>query len=229
MARQGNDLILSEYPDGRQIILGHQERLEHTGIVGETGSGKSRFIEHMLRQDLRAWPKTHCGLLLVDPHGDVFDGIISWVAANGLHHLPIVPIDLRRSDRIVSYNVLRRRVADPAVIIDSFVKATAHIWGQPGTDQTPLFERWFTNALYLLYHQHKTLADVGYLFTPNGDVAIEAIDDPMVRRDWVMAKRYRKDFERDTQSLVNRVRRFVFVAGRAKTSQGGALQNRPMC
>jgi Helicase HerA, central domain len=75
MARQGNDLILSEYPDGRPIILGHQERLEHTGIVGETGSGKSRFIEHMLRQDLRAWPKTHCGLLLVDPHGDVFDGI----------------------------------------------------------------------------------------------------------------------------------------------------------
>jgi hypothetical protein len=209
MARPGNDLVLGDHPDGRPIMLAHDARLEHTCIVGTTGSGKSRFVENMLRQDLRNWPKTRCGLMLIDPHGDVYDGILSWIAANGLHHLPIVPIDLRRSDRIISYNVLRRRIADPAVIIDSFVKAIANVFGQPGTDQTPLLERWLTNILYLLYHQHKTLADIAYFLTPDNDIAIDAIDDLMVRRDWVMAKRYRKEFDRDTQSLINRVRRFV--------------------
>jgi hypothetical protein len=224
MARNGNKLVLGSHSDGRPIILQPDHRLQHTSIVGQTGSGKSRYVEYLLRQDVRAWPKTRCGMLVVDPHGEMVDGIMAWIAANKLRHLPIVPIDLRRTDRVVSYNVLRRRAAVPSVIIDNFVRAMAYVWGKPGTDETPLFERWAGNALHLLYDQHKTLADAVHLFSPDGRVALDRIESPLVRRDWAVARRNWKDFERDTQSAVNRFRRFLLnptmraVFGQTSTS-----------
>ncbi len=209
MASQGNNLDLGRSRDRSPIVLKHNHRLQHAWIVGNTGAGKSRYLQGLVRQDIKAWPRTRCGLVLVDPHGDTFDGIMAWIAANRLFHLPIVPIDFRRRDQIVSYNVLRQRSAEPSVIIDNFVRAMAHVWGQAGTSETPLLERWALNALYTLYHEKKTLADAAQLFTPGGHVAIERIADPMVRRDWEWARRNHKDFEIAISSSINRFRRFL--------------------
>jgi hypothetical protein len=178
-------------------------------ITGQTGAGKSRYIESLIRQDLAHWPTTHAGLIVIDPHGEMFDGLMTWIAANSLNHLPIIPIDLRRQDRIVSYNPLRQRSTEPAVMIDNFVNAMAYVWGQEGTDQMPLFERWATNALYRLYHEKKTLADAWRLFTPGGGVISDLIEDPMIRRDWLLARKNPKLFEEKTESSVNRFRRFL--------------------
>jgi hypothetical protein len=163
----------------------------------------------LIRQDLKAWPWTKRGLLLIDPHGEAFDGTMDWVAANHLTHLPIIPIDFRRQDQIVSYNVLRQRACEPSVIIDNFVQVMAHVFGQGGTDLTPLFERWASNSLHVLYSAKRTLADAAHLFTPEGLVIADKITDPMIRRDWLWARENRKDFETATSSTVNRFRRFV--------------------
>jgi Helicase HerA, central domain len=209
MASHGNDLHLGNFGDRIPVILRHTHRLQHCHIAGLTGTGKSRYLEYLIRQDIRAWPKTHCGMLIIDPHGEMFDGLMAWIAANQLTHLPLIPIDLRRQDQIISYNVLRQRPAEPSVIIDNFVKAMAYVWGQGGTDETPLFERWASNALHALYFAKKTLADAAHLFTPEGLVVAEGIENPMIRRDWLWARRNRKEFETATSSSVNRFRRFL--------------------
>ena len=90
--------------------------------------------------------------MVLDPHGTLYDNLVEWLAWNRIDR-PIVPIDLRRDDWVVSYNVLRQRTADPAVLVDNFTDAMAYVWGQGGTDKTPLFARWAGNVLRALYEK----------------------------------------------------------------------------
>lgn len=47
------------------------DRLFHTLVLGQTGTGKSTLLLNMMRQDVEAGR----GFLLLDPHGDLADGI----------------------------------------------------------------------------------------------------------------------------------------------------------
>lgn len=88
---------------------------------------------------------------------------MSWMAWRHIDR-PIIPIDLRQDDWIVSYNLLRqRKLADPAVLIDNITDAMAYVWGQGGTDKTPLFARWAGNILRPLYEKKLTLVEAEYL------------------------------------------------------------------
>jgi hypothetical protein len=141
-AHFGNDLDLGTVI-GRGIPLRFpkESRDKHLYGCGQTGTGKSKFLESLIRQDIINWPKSKCGLLLLDPHGSLFDSLMAWLARHQPKR-PIVPIDLRRDDWIVSYNLLRaRRTAQPQVVIDNFVDAMAFVWGAEDTNKTPLLAR----------------------------------------------------------------------------------------
>ena len=60
----GNDLDLGLLA-GRNANLQfpRTERDKHLYVCGGTGTGKSKFLEHLLRQDIRNWHKSKCGLL----------------------------------------------------------------------------------------------------------------------------------------------------------------------
>jgi hypothetical protein len=129
----GNDLDLGTVVGLKDPVrLTRRDRARHTYMVGATRTGKTKLMEGMARQDLLAWPNDHCPMVVLDPHGTFFDSLIEYIAANNLHRLPVVPIDLRRNDLVVSYNLLRRREgADAGVIVRGFVQAILHAWGHP--------------------------------------------------------------------------------------------------
>jgi hypothetical protein len=111
--------------------------------------GKSKFLENFIRQDIRNWSKNKCGLIVIDPHGNLYDSLINWLAWTGLER-PIIPIDLRQDDWVVAYNVARQRRADPGVVVSNLTDAMVYVWGQEGTDATPLFARWAGNVIRAL-------------------------------------------------------------------------------
>lgn len=128
----GNDLDLG-YLGGRKakIRLSRTQRDKHLYICGGTGTGKSRLLKNLIRQDIRNWSKNKCGLLVIDPHGNLYDNLINWLAWNKFERLPIISIDLRQDDWVVSYNLLRqRKQADPAVVIGNITEAMAYVWGR---------------------------------------------------------------------------------------------------
>lgn len=53
-----------------------EDRATHTYIIGASGSGKSKFIEYLLMQDI----EQENGFCLIDPHGDLTENIKSWLA-----------------------------------------------------------------------------------------------------------------------------------------------------
>jgi hypothetical protein len=81
------------------------------------------------------WRESGCGLLLLDPHGAIYDSLMHWLARTSyIYKRPVVPIDLRRDDWVVAYNLLRRREqVAPSVVTDNLVDALAYVWGAGGS------------------------------------------------------------------------------------------------
>lgn len=128
----GNDLKLgSVVGSNSELVMPRSSRSTHLYMCGSTGTGKSKFLEHLIRQDIIAWRKSKCGLLLLDPHGSLYDSLIRWLAWHEIDR-PVIPIDLRQDDRVIAYNVLRQRPqCDPAVLVNNFVQAMAYVCSVP--------------------------------------------------------------------------------------------------
>ncbi len=58
---------------GSDVVLSGNHRNRHVYVVGVSHSGKSKFLESLVRQDIRNRYKTGCGLMLLDWHGELYD------------------------------------------------------------------------------------------------------------------------------------------------------------
>lgn len=214
-----NSVILGrEAESGRPFELSAEERRTHTYISGATGKGKSRLIELILRRDIRDWPKHRCGMLLIDFHGDLYQGIMGALASRMpwrlAEPLPIVPIDLTRDDYTICYNPLRQvgeMYAD--TVISDLVRGMAYVWGDRDTNKTPRFERVATNTLYALYELGYTLADAPYLLDLENPLFREQV---AARLQGIAAGHWQravtqspKRYEEEAESSVNRFQRFA--------------------
>ena len=125
-----------------ELVFPRDARDKHLFDCGGTGAGKSKFLEFLIRQDIAAWRKSHCGLLFLDYHGAVYDSLMQWMAYRHLNR-PVIPIDLRRDDWIVAYNVLRKRTsASTDVIVENFIQSMVYVCGlrscpQSGASPSP--------------------------------------------------------------------------------------------
>src|ERR1043166_2057569 len=211
----GNDLILGRMPGrNRTLGLAREQRDKHLYICGGTGTGKSKFLENLICQDITNWSNSESGMLVLDPHGSLYDSLINWLAWTEFKR-PIIPIDLRQDDWIVSYNIVRqRKLADPGVLVDNLIDAMAYVWGQGGTDKTPLFARWAGNVIRTLYEKNLTLIDAEHLIDrvdKQTRYAMTAdLEHRPARLDWQFADTLSpKDFEAQIGSTVNRLLRFI--------------------
>ncbi|MFA6287456.1 MAG: type IV secretion system DNA-binding domain-containing protein [Opitutaceae bacterium] len=211
----GNDLNLGHLA-GRDatLTLSRTERDKHLYVCGGTGTGKSKFLESLIRQDILAWRKSKCGMLVLDPHGSLYDSLMNWMAWHKIDR-PVIPIDLRQDDWVVSYNLLRqRKEIDPAVLVDNLTDAMAYVWGQGGTDQTPLFARWVGNIIRPLYEKKLTLVESEYLTDRVAKQMRYLLTDDMAdksaQQDWHFANTLTPhQFEAQIGSTVNRLQRFI--------------------
>jgi hypothetical protein len=156
----GNDLFLGHDKKGNPIYLSARDRGRHMYIVGATGTGKTKAMQHCVFEDIDAWPDSHCGMLVLDLEGTLYDAATEYLAENNFHRWPIVPIDLASGDRITTYNPLRRRTAGNAsVFIAHAVQSILHAWGQADVRETPRLLLWLSLILHTLYENGLTLGD----------------------------------------------------------------------
>jgi hypothetical protein len=214
----GNKLELG-IVDGKGVPLEMTPamRSTHLYICGSTGTGKSKMLESLVRQDIQKWHKSKCGALIIDPHGSLYNSLINWIAWNEpyLKDVPIVPIDLRQKDWTIGYNVMRpRTTADPSVVISNFVQAMAYVWGVDGTQGTPLFARLAKEVLWPVYEKKMTLNEVKYLIdSVNKRIRTElteGLSKDSVKRGWEFSNILSpKDFNTQFSSTVNRFYSFL--------------------
>lgn len=64
----------------REIILSQEDRVRHTYIIGQTGTGKSVLLENLILQDVH----NNRGFALVDPHGETAERVLSQIPESSL-------------------------------------------------------------------------------------------------------------------------------------------------
>ena len=125
----------------REIRLSTEDRMRHTCIFGQTGTGKSTLLANMVVSDI----ENGFGLCLIDPHGDLVEDV--------LHRYPehrredLVLIDMMDSDHVMPMNLLAwQRPDERDFLIDSlytWLDATYDMRNTGG----PMFELYFRTFL----------------------------------------------------------------------------------
>lgn len=194
-------------------MLSRFDRARHSYLVGGTRTGKTKLVESMVRQDIVQWPNDRCPMLVIDPHGTLYKGLMAFVVAEDLKEWPIVPVDLSRGDMIVSYNLLRRRDGvDPSVICRAFIDAMIHAWNMENTNQTPRLATWLHTLLMLAYERQHTLTEALQIIA-NPDLRkliCHEVQDFVVRSVIQSVEHVReKEFQERVESTLYRINRFL--------------------
>ncbi len=134
----------------QEIAVESPMRFRHTYVVGQTGTGKSTLLLHMVLHDIRRGR----GVAVLDPHGTLIEDILKHTPKERAEDVVIVdPTDIERP---VGFNVLRITAHDPTryrherdILIDdlySYIHLTYDLMKVGG----PRFEDHFRSMLRLL-------------------------------------------------------------------------------
>jgi type IV secretory pathway VirB4 component len=147
----------------KPIRLDPDDRKIHMHVIGSSGSGKSRFLEWMIRGDL----KNRQGFCLIDPHGEIYDAVVAYAARHVLDR-DIILLNLSEPGSVVGFNPFRRSPdGDISVQVDRRVTATMHAWGVPNADLTPTLARTLRLIYTVMLEQGLGLPQIQHLLDFN--------------------------------------------------------------
>jgi hypothetical protein len=184
MPREGR-VLGTGFLDGRAVALSHADRLRHTYVVGQTGTGKSTLLLNMALQDIREGK----GVCVIDPHGDLIDGILDRYPRERAEDL--ILFDPMDAERPIPMNLLDADTPEEQdYVVQQMISMLYKIY-DPGRTGIigPRFENMFRNsALVAMAHPDGgTLLDLARLFTDEVFLAgrLRYVTDPAVRAYWV--------------------------------------------
>jgi hypothetical protein len=126
------------------IMTNADDRMRHSFIIGQTGTGKSTMMESMILQDIR----NGRGVAVIDPHGEMVEEIIGKIPAG--RKKDVVYFNLLDREMPPSFNLLRwSTIEERDIIIDELYMTMDHLYDMRKTGG-PIFEQYFRGMLRLL-------------------------------------------------------------------------------
>jgi len=204
--------ILLGHTEQRQpVYIDPQTRRTHLHIIGSTGEGKSKLMEHLIRQDIL----NNDGLCLIDPHGYLYNDLVRWCETKHfLGKKKIVLFDPSEDNWTFGFNPLKVRSSELSFHVDCMVKACAKVWGGENMDATPLLKRCLRIVFHALAEKRLSLAEAMHLVDPKARAVrrflTRDIEDPVIRSQWSFFNDLSaKVFSEEFSSTVNRMMEFL--------------------
>ena len=175
-------IYYDEVKDQLQVAkVSIQDRSTHLYIAGATGTGKTKFLEFLIRQDISCAR----GFGVIDPHGDLIEEIKGYLAGHycayndeDLLTRRVVLIDPTDPYYTVTFNPLEAipgvSVAEQAgELVSSFRKIWSDSWGSRMEDL-------MRNSLIALGESELTLCELTPFLTRRGfrQVVLEKVENP---------------------------------------------------
>ena len=191
---------------GKGIRLRPDDRKTHMHVIGSSGSGKSKFLEWMIRGDLR----NRQGFCLIDPHGTLYNDVLDYCAHQVLDR-EIIQLNLSQPDNVIGFNPFQRAEAgDISVQVDRRISATMHAWNIESTDETPTLARTLRLIYTVMLESNLGLPQVQHLIDFNAQEIrghlVEKLQTPLVQKEWKELQQLRaKEWRDETLSAKNRL------------------------
>lgn len=170
-------------PPHPKVVIGHHGLLglssltldldhhfnTHLYIVGQSGQGKSKFIQHLLYQ--LVFTDWGCGVF--DPHSDLANDLLAQLASypsqqpwlsTRVNQQRLIYLDLARADYLLPCNLLKSSYASPYEIAENIVEAFRRVWPDTLTE-APRFAQILRNAIVVLVLNGLTLVELEPLLT----------------------------------------------------------------
>lgn len=148
-APRGAGQLLGHTQDGLPVVVADADRALHTFAIGGTGTGKSTMLLNQLAADMEAGK----GVILVDPHGDLWEQAMKLVPPQ--RRKDLIAGHLGDPKRSFTMNVLAGLGGDPAIersaTVNAFIRLfTRTLWAGVPEAFGPIFELYFRNAMLTL-------------------------------------------------------------------------------
>ena len=198
----------------KPVRLDPDDRKIHMHVIGSSGSGKSRFLEWMIRGDLR----NRQGFCLIDPHGELYHAVVAYAAHRVLDR-DIILLNLSEPGSVVGFNPFRRHPeGDISVQVDRRVTATMHAWGVANADQTPTLARTLRLIYTVMLEQGLGLPQIQHLLDFNArnvrGFLIDRLQTPLIRSEWKELHELKaRDWREEMLSAKNRLFKLLTSAG----------------
>lgn len=185
------------------------DRRRHFYIIGQTGTGKSYFIQEMIRQDI----EEGLGVGVVDPHGDLIEATLANIPKERYDDVVLFePFEMERPQGL---NMLEWETPEQK---DFAVQEMIAIFQKlfPPEVIGPMFEHYMRNAMLALMANKNdpgTLVEIPRIFTDDAfmEEYLAHVQDPVVRSFWLREWRQTTGQSRSDMLgyVVSKVGRFV--------------------
>ncbi len=189
-------LGLSTFRDEeKKIFIEEDDRRRHVYIIGQTGTGKSELMKHLVYQDIVAGR----GLAFIDPHGDAVRDVISMVPEERVNDVIYFnPGDYQYPPGL---NILEAETEEGKhLVINSFIALLYKLYDPNRTGiMGPRLERALRNVmLTAMSEKGNTLVEVlRLLIDPDfANSKLPLIKDPLVKMYWTEELAKTSDFHK---------------------------------
>src|SRR5258708_29943786 len=171
--------IIAKTANGRAVVFSRQERERHIYLVGKSGSGKSTALFNLAMHDIYGGE----GVAVIDPHGDLAEGIIDALPPWRTHE--VCYLNVADTEFPVGFNPLagvpaERHALAAAGIVSAFKHQWHESWG-------PRLEHFLYNGVAaLLASPRPTLIALPRLYTDERvrDRVVARVTRPAVGQVW---------------------------------------------
>ena len=158
----------------------------HIYTVGQSGVGKSKFLQHILYElTTKDWG---CGVL--DPHSDLASDLLAQLTSypkkrpwlfSGANRQRLIYFDPARSSHLIPMNILLNSTATPYDIANNVIEAFRRVWPET-LAEAPRFAQIMRNAILVLAMHKLSLLELERLLTDTEyrKQLLTRIPDPLV-------------------------------------------------
>jgi hypothetical protein len=174
----------------------------------------------MLEAILKSLIMQGFGVVLIDPHGDLYHRLLGFCAWLSLRkpelelHRRVVPFDVAETKNVIGFNPISRNSRVMTYQVVALMESIRKCWSQTSFDATPRLARWLFNVAYALVSANMTLIQAQDLVNPASSPIRSAITaritNPRIRAEWQWLEEMKIDRrEERTESTLNRIKPFV--------------------
>lgn len=142
------------------IYMTEVDRMRHLYVIGQTGTGKSKFLTNLIIQDIQRGD----GVCMIDPHGTDIEDVLGAIPPE--REKDIIYFDPSRMERVIGLNMLEYDETKPeqkTFVVNELFSIFQKLYGGNPESMGPMFEQYFRNATLLVMEDPEsgsTLMDI---------------------------------------------------------------------